>query len=110
MRLFILLITLAVLSSSSCEDTMQTNTSKEETQEASGTPAIVTTKFADEGCAVLLEMEEEGQKVLLMPIELEEKFKKDGLKVSIEFTFSRIMQSECQKGRPIVIQSIKFVE
>lgn len=100
-----------VLSSSSCEEAAQSDTTpvEEELSGETGISAIVTSEYADEGCTFLLQIEEEREKVLLMPIELDEEFKKDGLKVSIQFHFSRVMQSECQKGRPIVIDSIKLV-
>jgi hypothetical protein len=109
MRLVFLLIVALVLSSSSCQQVVESNPEKEEVSETTGTLAVVTTEFSDEGCPFLLEIEENGKKVLLMPIELDEEFKKDGLRVSIEFHFSRIMQSECQKGRPIVLDSINLV-
>lgn len=98
------------LSSSSCEEIVESNTSKEEVTEEAGTQAMVTTDYVDEGCSVLLEIEEGGEKVLLMPIELEDKYRKHGTKVLIEYRLSRIMQSDCQKGRPIIIDKIKLVE
>ncbi|MDG1333003.1 MAG: hypothetical protein P8P74_11785 [Crocinitomicaceae bacterium] len=109
MRTFIFCVCSLLLISASCEEAVSADPSKEEQLEEVGTRAIVTTDYSDEGCAVLLEIEEEGQKVLLMPIELEEKFKIHGTEVLIEYTLSRIMQGECLKGRPIVIQSIKLV-
>lgn len=110
MRVLLFCVSAIVLSSASCEEITETEASKEEQVEETGTRAIITTEFVDEGCPVLLEIEENGQKELLMPIQLEEKFKVHGTEVSIEYTLSRIMQSECQKGRPIVINSIHLID
>lgn len=110
MRVAIFCACLVLLSSASCEDVAVSEPSNEVKVEEVGTRALVTTEYADEGCNVLLEIEEEGQKVLLMPIELEDQFKVNGTEVLIEFHSSRIMQSECQKGRPIVIETVKLVD
>lgn len=75
-----------------------------------GVIAIVTTAYQSEGCEVLLEIEENGEKELFLPIELEDKFKKHGTKLKITFHPSRIMQSGCHKGIPISIDNIKLIE
>lgn len=110
MRIIVLLVCTSLLISSSCEEVIKEDPSSEVPVEEVGTRAIVTTEFADDGCAVLLEINEDGQKVLLMPIEIEEKFKVHGTELLIEFHFSRIMQSECQKGRPIVLEKSKLTD
>ena len=96
------------MSSSSCEQVAEVDSSEE--VEVAGTRAIVTTEYSKHGCPVLLEIEEEGQKIFLMPIELAEKFKVHGTKVLIEYRFSRIMQSECQKGRPVVVEKVRLTD
>ncbi|NVK65768.1 MAG: hypothetical protein HWE22_14335 [Flavobacteriales bacterium] len=75
-----------------------------------GVIATVTTAYQSEGCDVLLEVEVEGEIQLLLPIELEEKFKKQGTKLKITFHPSRIMHSDCHKGIPIAIDNIKLIE
>ena len=104
------MIAAVVMSCCSCKRSVKSNSRGEEVFHQRGTLAIVTTDFSDKGCPFLLEIEENAEKVLLMPIELPEEFKKDCLRVSIRFQFSRIMQSECQKGRPIILNSIKLVD
>ena len=94
---------------SSCEDQAKNDSSHEISTIENGFNAIVTTRFADDGCEVLLEIEENGEKVLLLPIQLDDQYKVNGLEVIISFHSSRVMQSNCQIGRPIVIEKIQFV-
>lgn len=101
---------LFVLLSASCGETKAVQTEEKEKEEITGVIATVTTDYASEGCAALLEIEEDGEMVLLWPIELEDRFKVDGKKVQIVFHSSRIAQTDCQKGRPVVIETIKFVD
>jgi hypothetical protein len=75
-----------------------------------GVMSMVTTDFSDDGCEVLLEIMEDGKPVLLMPINLADSLKVDRKKLIIEFHSSRIVQTDCQKGRPVVIETIKFVD
>lgn len=103
-------ILLFVLISASCDETNKTEDTSKPEEVGAGVMAIVITDYAGEGCEVLLEITEEGKPVLLMPINLEDSFKINGKKVIIEFHSSRIMQGNCQKGRPIVIDSIKLVD
>ena len=109
MRIALLLFCSTLLSLSSCEDVDKEDSSKEEQVQVVGVRAVVSTEYSVDGCPVLLEIEEDGRKVLLMPVELKEKFKVHGAEVLIEYHLSRIMQSECQIGRPIVVDDINFV-
>ena len=99
-----------LLLSASCGETKDVPPKETKQEELVGVPARVTTAYAQDGCDVLLEISEEGESVLLMPINLEDQFKIDGKKVQIVFHSSRIAQSTCQKGRPVVIETIKFVD
>ncbi len=101
---------LFMLLSASCGETKEVQTEEKEKVEITGVIATVTTDYASEGCAVLLEIKEDEEMVLLWPIELEERYKVDGKKVQIVFHSSRIVQTDCQKGRPVVIETIKFVD
>lgn len=109
-RIFIPCFCAMLLSASSCENQVKTETKDEISDIESETRAIVTTKFLDDGCEVLLEIQENGEKVMLMPIELEDQYKIDGRELLIKFHSSRIMQSSCQIGRPIVIENVRFVD
>ena len=95
---------------SSCEDQVKTETKDEISDLESETRAIVTTKFLEDGCEILLEIQENGEKAMLLPVDLEDEYKVDGIELLITFHFSRIMQSECQIGRPIVIENVRFVD
>lgn len=102
-------VILLIISLFACEEA-NNSSAKEVQTELKGTLAVVTTRFQNEGCEVLLEIEEEGEKVLLMPIHLEDSFKVDGKQLEITFHSSRIMQSNCQLGRPVVLDLVKFVD
>lgn len=99
-----------LLSTSSCEDQVKGDTKEEISDIENGTRAIVNMKFVDDGCDVLLEVQENGEKVLLLPIELDDQFKVDGVELLITFHSSRIMQSICQIGRPIVLDKVELVD
>lgn len=101
---------LFILLSASCGETKEISQPERPEELEVGVLATVTTDYAKDGCEVLLEITEDGELTLLMPIDLEEQFKVDGKKVRIVFHSSRIAQTTCQKGRPVVIESIKFVE
>ena len=110
LRYFVWCFCALLLSSSSCEDGADTSPTEEIVEQENGTRAIVITTFSDEGCDVLLEIQENNKKVLLLPIELADQFKVEGLELFITFHSSRIMQSTCQIGRPIVIDQVNFVD
>ncbi len=69
--------------------------------------ATVCTDFSDDGCPVLLEVSQNGEDILLMPIEWEGKYSKHGMKLAVKYTLSRIRQEECLKGMPAVIHEVR---
>lgn len=71
-----------------------------------GIKATVTTDYVNDGCEVLLEAKVDGEDKLFMPIELADEFKVDGKIVMMKYTVSRIQQTDCLKGQPIVIDEI----
>lgn len=103
-------VLLFMLGLSACSEINDSRSTDEIQTDETGIVAIVNLQFQDDGCEVLLEIEENGNKVLLMPIQIEDEFKIQGEELEIVFHASRIMQSKCQIGRPIVLESIKFVD
>lgn len=91
----------AFLLSSSCEDRAIKRAKME-----GGVKAVVTTQYVADGCAVLLEVEIDGAKQLLLPHELDEQFKQNGTVVVMKYHPSRIQQTDCLKGQPIIIDEI----
>ncbi|MDH4473254.1 MAG: hypothetical protein QE487_11655 [Fluviicola sp.] len=91
----------AFLLSSSCEDRAVKRAKME-----GGVKAVVTTAYVSDGCAVLLEVEIDGEKQLLLPHELAEQFRKNGTVVVMKYHSSRIQQTDCLKGQPIIIDEI----
>lgn len=110
LKLFIPCFCALLVSASSCENQDETVTEEEVSEINDGIRAVVTTQFLDDGCEVLLEIQESEEKALLLPIELDERFKIDGAELLITFHSSRIMQSTCQIGRPVVLDMVKLVE
>ena len=110
LRIFVWCFGAMLIGFSSCENDVTIDPVAENVDQKNGTRAIVITTFIDEGCDVLLEIQENDKKVLLLPIELADQFKVEGLELLITFHSSRIMQSTCQIGRPIVIDQINFVD
>ena len=72
--------------------------------------ASVTTEYAEQGCAVLLEISEDGEDMLLMPLELKDEYKKHGTKLIIRYTLSRIRQDVCLTGMPAVLNEVREVK
>lgn len=68
---------------------------------------VVTMQYAAEGCDILIEAKEDGKKVFLIPIDLQTKFKVEGMKVTMTYHASRVNQGSCLKGHPIIIDSIE---
>lgn len=56
------------------------------------TSGIVRTQY--KGCPVLIEITEDGQMVKLYPVNLDESFKVDGMKIFFTYTPSRAQQPE----------------
>ncbi len=89
------------LMSNSCEDD-----AVEVAKLNGGVKATVTTAYSNEGCPYLMEVDGESGKELLMPINLDNQFKVNGTVVLMKYTVSRIQQTDCLKGMPIVIDEI----
>lgn len=95
----------------SCEVTPTPKSEKAvERINSDGTLVKITNGFSEEGCAWLVQIEEDGKQELLMPINLESKFKVEGQQLRIKFHFSKINQSDCQLGRPIVLDELILVD
>mgnify|MGYP007025885576 CR=1 FL=1 len=103
-------VMLLIAGLSACTETANSSAPDEARTDMKGISAMVNTQFQDDGCEVLLEIEENGHKILLMPIQIEDEYKIHGAELEIVFHSSKIMQSKCQLGRPIVLDSIKFVD
>lgn len=71
---------------------------------------VVTMAHASHGCPLLVETTTgEGTK-LLIPIGLDEKYHKDGLKLKFSFRPSRASSGACQEGRPAVLEDVTVVK
>ncbi len=67
------------------------------------TNGVVTNAFQAEACPWLIRLEDGSH---LIPVELADRFKEDGLQVQFTFHYSRVNQGACQEGRPAVIETI----
>ncbi|MEO8069098.1 MAG: hypothetical protein ABI599_15480 [Flavobacteriales bacterium] len=71
---------------------------------------VVTTAQAKGGCPFLVIMDSgEGNKALI-PIGLDEKYLKDGLKLSFKFRPSRASSGGCLTGRPAILEEVSVVK
>lgn len=61
-----------------------------------------------DGCGFMIQLEDQDQ-TLLWPTKLEDRFKKEGTKVWVKYTPSKMM-STCMKGIPAIIEEIKIIE
>ena len=68
---------------------------------------LVTNQFEQQGCEWLIQFNDGVEDKYLIPIQLEQDFKKNGLKVVFSFHYSRISQGNCQMGQPAVLEEIK---
>ena len=66
----------------------------------------VTNQFEQQGCEWLIQFNDGVEDKYLIPVQLEEEFKKNGLKVVFSFHYSRISQGDCQMGQPAVLEEI----
>lgn len=68
----------------------------------------ITDDYANDGCAILIDTPKSG---MFMPLELNDKFKIDGLKVRIIYQLARNPgTSDCSKGQPILLEKIQAIE
>lgn len=70
------------------------------------TLGTVTLAHAAEGCPVLIALDPPGELGHLMPVGLDDRYRKEGLKLSFTYTLSRIHSGGCNKGTPAVLDSI----
>lgn len=71
---------------------------------------VVTTAYAQKGCPLLVEMNNAEGPKLLIPMGLDEKFAKHGLKLKFKFTPSRAPQGTCMEGRPAVLEDVSILK
>jgi hypothetical protein len=95
---------LLVLFVSSCA-TNKPSVSQESELDKGKTLGVVTNEFEKDGCLWLIKLEGQND-TYLIPVQLEDKFKKNGLKVEFAFHYSRISQGACQIGQPAVLEDI----
>jgi len=100
---FTLILVLALISSQ-CISTKKSipNQQKLIMTEKGYTKAVIVDKTGLDGCSFLIQA---SDSVIYEPINMEEKFKKDGLQVYLKFKRSR-MATTCMNGQPIIISEI----
>lgn len=111
MRSFQTLLVLCLGGLLSCatvkNDTAITQVQEEEFPFVEG---VITNDYREQGCDFLFEFtDREGHKMLVRPIELDEKYQKDGLKVRMRFRMSRIQNGGCDLAHPVIIEEIERI-
>lgn len=69
----------------------------------------VTTEFAKDGCPLLVDRGEGLEQRFFIPIGLDPKFAKDGMKLSFVYRLSRASSGMCGKGQPAILEEIQVV-
>ncbi len=92
--LFLLTLTIACKSPSTAANS--------DTANKRGTLVTVSSALEKEGCPWILRMESEAGVQLFEPVALEEAYRKDGLRLRIEYRPSR-QASHCPNTTPVVI-------
>jgi len=108
-----LILLVAIFAFSSCksnlDETKISSTPDEKSMDqANGfTEALVSLKYVEQGCNVVLVMTIDNIETLYRPLSLEDDYKVDGLKVKVNYTLSRAPQGDCLIANPVVINKIE---
>jgi hypothetical protein len=106
-NLAVALIGCVVLMSASCKRAPEATSESVTVSEPGTTDGVMSLSHSDEGCALLISVMEDGEEVFYIPVELDEKFKTEGMKINFTYHDSRMNQGSCTLGHPIVIDAIK---
>lgn len=68
----------------------------------------MTSAFSGEGCAWLVKLEDAGG-LFLLPIALEERYKRNGLRLKFRYRPSKASSGDCLKGSPAILEEITVV-
>ena len=68
----------------------------------------ITNAFAGDGCPWLIRVDH-ADNLYLIPIALDEKYKKDGLQLTFKYRPSKASSGDCRKGSPAVIEEVSVV-
>ena len=71
---------------------------------------VVTMAHAAHGCPLLVETTTSEGAKMFIPIGLDEKYHKDGLKLKFTFRPSRASSGACTHGRPAILEDVSVVE
>lgn len=108
-----LIITAAALALASCgtPKSATENTKAIDSQEAGNGYSIgrMTSAHAADGCAWLVKLEDAGG-LFLLPIALEDRYKRDGLRLRFRYLPSKASNGGCLKGSPAVLEEITVVQ
>lgn len=109
MRNFVILVLISFLGSCCAQkevlkdENIDTNPTTEEST-ISGKVYI-----SSEGCPFYIIAIEEGKEVKMYPVNLEESFKKNGIKIKFSYNLSRAMQpSNCQVDKVVSVSNVKL--
>jgi len=91
-------------------ETIDTNTEEKRTEQIlkEGYIKAVIEDNTKGGCGFVIKNESTGE--FLLPNNLEDKYKKDGLKVWVKIRPIRPAQGVCVIGNPVTIEEIKLIE
>jgi len=94
------------LSVPGCAGGRQTPSGDTSAAPAGRTFGTVTLLHAAEGCPVLVALDPPGEIGYLMPLELDLRYRKEGLRIGFTYTLSRAHSQGCAKGTPAVLENV----
>jgi hypothetical protein len=99
---------LAALAMAGCANTKPATTEApaEPVRMHSGT---VTLKAEKDGCPLLVMLDPASSKEALIPIGLDDKYRKEGLQLKFSYRVSRASSGECGKGTPAILEDITVI-
>lgn len=110
-NIFILICAIGTLAS--CASTKEKPEEINITQEANDDGLLtyegfISTKYNNQGCSFLFVYKDDaGSQAMVRPIQLDERFQKEGIKVKIQFRLSRMSNDGCDLANPVIIESIE---
>jgi len=75
--------------------------------QSDGIEGVVTQEASPQGAYWLLRYEDAEGRHLLLPIDLADEYKVDGLKVVFKYHLSRVQQRPDQAGQPCVVEEMR---
>jgi hypothetical protein len=109
MKIVFLALTLILVASCGTQkEAVQSNENSSNVEQTANDGMIVgIVRMNPKGCPLYLDANENGEEITMYPVNLDEKFKKDGIRIKFTYTPSRAMQpEECNVNKVVALDSV----